>query len=64
MGISTKSADMSPSTWGDEMIMSEENIFRVYFKNIQGLHLQRTSTDLIYYMETMKSWGRNKYQLA
>ena len=40
-----RQADMSQGTWA----------FRVCFQNKQGLHLHRTSTDLTYYLETIKA---------
>ena len=32
----------------------EDTTFRVYFHNIKGLHLQRTSSDLIFNLESMR----------
>ena len=37
-----------------EPIAIEDTTFRVYFHNIKGLHLQRTSSDLMFNLESMR----------
>jgi len=51
----TRNPDIeSQITWGDERIAIEDTTFRAYFQNIKGLHLQRTSSDLMFNLESMR----------
>jgi Reverse transcriptase (RNA-dependent DNA polymerase) len=42
------------TTWGDSLPKPQKNTFRVYFQNINGLHLQRPNNNLLFNLESMQ----------